>query len=68
MNKNLKKILNDSNYINKQIFDNKENESQYRWANKEIINQVKIFEPSQESLEKIAKPSVGQLLINEEIM
>ncbi len=67
MNKNLKKILNDSNYITKQIFDNKENGSQYRWENKEIKSQIQIFKPSTESLGTITKPSVGQLLINKEI-
>ena len=42
MNKNLKKILNDSNYITKQIFDRKENEREHRLVTNGWIEREKV--------------------------
>ena len=67
MNDNIKKILEDSNYINKQLFDDIKNSSQYRWENKEIKHQLLIYKPSIESLNNITPPKTGELFINNDI-
>lgn len=67
MNDNIKKILEDSNYINKQLFDDIKNSSQYRWENKEIKQQLLIYKPSIESLKNITPPKTGEIFINNDI-
>ena len=67
MNDNIKKILEDSNYINKQLFDDIKNSSQYRWENKEIKHQLLIYKPSIESLNNITPPKTGELFISNDI-
>ena len=67
MNEKIQKILEDSNYINKQIFDEHKNSSQHRWENKEVKNEFIIFKPSTESIKKITPPKTGEMLISKDV-
>lgn len=67
MNDNIKKILEETNYINKEIKEIEENGGYYRWLNKEVKEFINIFTPSKESVEKIEKPLQADLLLNNEV-
>mgnify|MGYP003293632364 CR=1 FL=1 len=64
MNENVKKLLENSNYINKEIKENEINGSYYRWLTKEIKDSINVFTPCVESVQKIEKPQQAELLLN----
>ena len=64
MNENVKKLLENSNYINKEIKENEINGSYYRWLTKEIKDSINVFTPCVESIQKIEKPQQAELLLN----
>ena len=67
MNKNVKKILKESNYVTKQIFSDDTKSSQYRWENKEVKDEILLYKPSIDTLTNIDKPEKGELLINHDV-
>ena len=68
MNEKIIKILDDTNYVNKEILDNYENGSYYRWENKEVKNKFNIFTPSRSAILNIKEPKDGRLNINESVI
>ncbi len=59
-------ILEQTNYVRKEIKDDNKNGSQYRWENKIIKQSKSIFIPNEELIKNIKKPESGNLFLNKE--
>lgn len=68
MTTNIKKILKNSNNIHKEILEDEEMGSFYRWENKEVIKKIELFTPNEDSLKNVVPPKVGQLILNNEFV
>ena len=66
MNENIIKLLEDSNYVTKEIKDNSNKSSYNRWINKEVKKSKIIFLPSEQSLSELNKPEDAIICLNEE--
>ena len=67
MNSNIKKILKETNYVNKEIKVDESKSSYVRWENKKIKQKINIFQPSEKSMCNIIAPKEGQLLLNKDV-
>ena len=68
MNENIIKLLENSNFITKEIKDHSGRSSQLRWENKEVKSFKTIFKPSEESLKYVSTPIDGTISINENVV
>ena len=68
MTTNIKKILKNSNNIHKEILEDEEMGSFYRWENKEVIKKIELFTPNEDSFKNVVPPKVGQLILNNEFV
>ena len=67
MNSNIKQILKETNYVNKEIKVDESKSSYVRWENKKIKQKINIFQPSEKSMCNIIEPKEGQLLLNKDV-
>lgn len=61
MNEKLKKIIEDTNYIRKEVKDVFENGAKYRWINKEVSKEEVLFKPSVENMGLVSEPNYAKI-------
>ncbi len=59
--KKIESLLKQSNNIHKEVFDNYENDAEYRWKNKTVEYEKVLFAPNVSNLDKVKVPSSGTL-------
>ncbi len=67
MNEKIKKLLEDTNYINEEIQENFNNSSYYRWLNKKLISYKVLFMPCEYSIRYVTPPIKGTVSINKKV-